>query len=127
MVNIESGPIQLMLGEKVIETTIGNIAKNEFLLIPSETSRKGYYNANLSQKKIEIELVNNKGLFPEFSEWKTTDTAHIATNINRKSIRYPIPEGSVIDVRSNKVTDIRKSHAIIREPQSPEVFRRIES
>ena len=127
MANIENGPIQLMLGERVVETTRGNIVKDEFILIPSETSRRGYYNANLSQKQIEIELVNKQGFFPDFSVWKTTDIAHITTNINRKAIRYPIPKDSIIDVRSNKVINLKKSYVITEEPQSPEVFRRKES
>ena len=123
MANIETGPMQLMLGERVVETTVGNIVKNEFLLIPLETSRKGYYNANLSQKQIEIELVNKQGFFPDFSEWKTTDIAHITTNINKKPTRYPIPKDSIVDVRSNRVINIRKSYAIVREPPVQEAFR----
>jgi uncharacterized protein YifN (PemK superfamily) len=127
MANIENGPMQLRLGERVVEITRGNIIKNEFLLIPLEASRKGYYNANLSQKQIEIELVNKQGFFPDFSEWKTTDIAHITTNINRKAIRYPIPKDSIIDVRSNRVINIRKSYAIITEPPVQEAFHPKES
>ena len=112
MGKVETKPLQLGLGEKIVgkkEISRGVIRQNEFVVAPSE---KGHCNARLAQKEAEIERVKDceiEGL----SGWRIADVIHVEKNISGNWNRWPIPKGSIIGVYSKNVRGRKKEITII--------------
>jgi hypothetical protein len=112
MRTIETKPVQLGFGEKIIgkkEIVKGIIKKNEFIVVPSG---RGYCNVRLSQREAEVERIRDCKVLG-LSGWKTNAIIHVEKNIRGKWKRWPIPESSVIGITSKNVKKRKKEVEII--------------